>query len=94
MDSTGDYDNDQGDGPDDNGPDRDLERPDGDYGGQNRRCKQYCSERYSLEQRIASGQSDRYYKKWAEIRGEKYITHDSERLEYVEDRIADLSCGC
>ncbi|MDY6905692.1 MAG: hypothetical protein SWH61_13530 [Thermodesulfobacteriota bacterium] len=70
--------------------------PDTDTGGDdmsNYRCRQYCTERYALEQRIASGESDRYYEKWEAIRGEEYVSHDSERLEYINQQISELSCG-
>lgn len=78
----------------DNAPDDDNYNS-GDYDdGESKRCRQYCSERYMLENRIASGQSDRYYNKWAEIRGEEYVTHDRDRLEYIEGQISQSSCGC
>ena len=43
-----------------------------------------------LEERIASGRSDRDYEKWASIKGEKYVTHDKETLAYYEQRLAGL----
>jgi hypothetical protein len=43
-----------------------------------------------LMARIESGASDRDYAKWSSIKGEKYITHDSERLEYYQNKLDEL----
>ena len=42
-----------------------------------------------LKQRIASGESDREYEKWAGIKGARYITHDRERLSYYQSKIQE-----
>jgi hypothetical protein len=44
----------------------------------------------NLEDRIASGQSDRDYEKWSSIKGEKYVIHDTELLAYYKQRLASL----
>jgi hypothetical protein len=43
-----------------------------------------------LESRISSGASDRDYAKWSSIKGEKYVTHDSETLEYYQNELDEL----
>ncbi len=43
-----------------------------------------------LESRIANGASDRDYAKWSSIKGEKYVTHDSERLQYYQNELDAL----
>ena len=42
-----------------------------------------------LKQRIASGESDREYEKWAGIKGARYIPHDRDRLNYYQSKIQD-----
>lgn len=65
-----------------------------DGSGENRRCKNYCAEKYQLEARLASGQSDRDYAKWASIRGAESIQHDRDRLEYLNQQIRSSGCNC
>jgi hypothetical protein len=43
-----------------------------------------------LEQRIATGESDRFYDFWATQTDAKYLTHDQIRLEYYLEELAKL----
>lgn len=43
-----------------------------------------------LERRIASGISDFEYEKWVAVKGEKYVIHDRERLEYYRKKLNAL----
>lgn len=42
-----------------------------------------------LKERIASGESDAFYKKWEPIKG-PYVTHDRVLLEHYEERLRNL----
>lgn len=44
----------------------------------------------ALEERIQSGQSDDDYEFWSKNKGEKYVTHDRETLEYYQDELSKI----
>jgi hypothetical protein len=54
-----------------------------------RNTEQYLKRQIAvLEKRIESGQSDEEYERWVSVRGERYITHDKEKLEFLRKRLA------
>jgi hypothetical protein len=59
--------------------------------------KPYTRERWllgmieRLGQRIESGMSDRDYEMWSQIRGERYLQHDSELVAYYKEELQKLN---
>jgi hypothetical protein len=43
-----------------------------------------------IEQRIASGESDRYYEKWSQKKGAQYVTHDRDLLKRYKEKLKEI----
>jgi hypothetical protein len=63
------------------------------YNDQDSKIASLESQIENIQEQIESGEADRWYEKWSNIKGEKYITHPQENLARLEEKLEELLYG-